>query len=326
MLFFSVCFSDIDESYGYHEMSLSGKNTFSMNLEKKDKILILFLNKEISYQVNATIKSSNSNKTHILPITDQALQIFDTQIDLWLLKPASTISFGYWIVKTSICKSVSFLMQADYSLTATFLRETNMNFCIFPQKGVRQYSFDAILDSLSNSGSIEIINQKDVSSLQCDLKQRCKFHSHEPYYIHIKDVVEGQYKLDLAYTVDRASIDSVKCEINPILAGSPGGFVQPIIPYSVEHPMCSSSAEQDLLIISLIMSGILIAILILIILHCAGWIDLRAILCCKKFDQGNERFEDLKKVITRGQPGDIGNQSDDENQEELEHHSFERAE
>lgn len=209
------------------------------------------------------------------------------------IEDTSEFLLTYWIIPTDYCHSIAYSLQSDYILTFSFQsKNLKSDFCIFTQTSANYYQtkFKYVMSSSSSKINIHDSKMKIVS--ECGYDGKCDYDASEPYFIRTIEAKNSSFTGTMTYSVTRPDLSNVDCSFYPISYFKDGVGKLPHGFFSVQGTKCYSAAEERLTNVALISSLVFVAVLILIVLHCSGFINLKRILHCSD-DKG--RFNELKE-------------------------------
>jgi hypothetical protein len=275
---------------GYHTFTVKHDRPFAIALKKN--LLVFALDELPSSSTNFTIVDRHNRSIPISFDTFTHLYFFETTI-LVTVPPGKACVLHYWLLPTSLCSSISYAAIADHQLSFRIRSDSvKSDFCIFTQSGASTYT--AILDyySAAPRNRIEFYTSSVAPDKRCPRNGICQFKANRPFFIRVVNVTDFQFDASISLWTLRRSIESSECLIQaiPIVIEPP--ILLPLGLMSTSEIKCVSMAEDMLKYIGVGIAVFAVALVLLVVLHRIGYINVRAIFGCTG---ESDRFNALKE-------------------------------
>lgn len=290
MLFFYLpCFL-FAFSKGYHTFTVTRKTPFNIRLSKN---ALFFIFDEPPSSAIQFVTIDSANNSHQIPMNSLShVMIFDTVLFVSTTKNVQ-YTLHYWLVPNNLCSGVSHSITADRLLSFEMKSaKIPSDFCVFSQSSSSSYSTDLIYLTDSNKEQISFYTYPTKPDLTCQKGKKCSFSSSSPFFIRFSDIAGHKFASSLVYKVRRNTLESFDCGFKAIPFMVDSNLQMQAGNLDVQNTRCLSSAEDALSNITLIAAGAIVAAMIILLLHCSGIINLKAIMGCQK---EKERFNKLKE-------------------------------
>lgn len=288
-IFFISTFIASPNTNGFHEFKVSQNSPFELNLASNSAIFIL--NDIPGINTHFTTTDPDGKSTEVQMNTINSAIFSNTNIKV-TIEDTSEFSLTYWIIPQDYCRGIAYSLQSDYILTFSFQsKNLKSDFCIFTQTSANYYQTKFKYTMNSNS-KINIHDSKMTVVSECGYDGKCDYDASEPYFIRTIGAKNSSFSGTMTYSVTRPDLSNVDCSFSPISHFKDGVIKSTHGFFSVQGTKCYSAAEERLTNVTLISSLVFVAVLILIVLHCSGFMNLKRILHCSD-DKG--RFNELKE-------------------------------
>lgn len=277
-------------SKGYHSFTVTHDKPFHIRLSKNN---LYFVFDEPPPPEIKFIVIDSSNKTHHVSMNSLThVMFFDTIV--YVSSPKNVIfTLNFWLIPNHLCSGVSHSIIADYAISMNVSSpKVPSDFCIFSQSKSSSFSSELVYKSDAMNPHVEFYKFPDEPSVKCKNKKICVFSSPTPFFIRISKVSGFKFSSSLLYKVNRHNFDSFECSFKAVPFMVDGLLQMQAGNLDVNNIKCLSAAEEMLSTVTLIASGIIVGIMVITLLHCAGIINLKTLLGCTNEDK---RFKDLKK-------------------------------
>lgn len=296
-------------SRGFHTFTVTHHTPFHIRLSKNN---LYFIFDEQPPPEIKFVAIDSLNKTHSVLMNSLSHAMFFDTI-LYVSSPKNIrYTLNFWLIPNQICSGVSHSVIADFAVSMDLSSpKTPSDFCIFSQGSSSSYHSELVYKSGSPISRVEYYTFPDKPSVKCKNGKKCTFSSSSPFFIRLTSVSGFKFKSSLLYKVNRHNFDSYECSFKAIPFMIDGLLQMQAGNLNVKHLKCLSAAEEMLSTVTLIASGIIVGIMVITLLHCAGIINLKTLLGCNK---EHKRFNKLKEnpYASTIQQDEIGNQSEKE--------------
>lgn len=290
MILFIFPYFLLSFSKGYHSYTVTHRNPFHIRLSKNN---LFFIFDEQPPPEIKFIAIDSLNKTHhILMNSLTHVMFFDTI--LYVSAPKNHFfTLHFWLIPNYMCSGVSHSVIADFAVSMDIKSpKIPSDFCIFSQSVSSSFLSELVYRSDSPSPRVEFYKFPDKPAKNCKNMKKCSFSSSSPFFLRLSSISGFKFSSSLLYKVNRHNFDSYECSFKAVPFMVDGLLQMQAGNLNVENLKCLSAAEEMLSTITLITSGIIVGIMVVTLLHCAGIINLKTLLGCTN---ENKRFEDLKK-------------------------------
>ncbi|OHT06410.1 hypothetical protein TRFO_05621 [Tritrichomonas foetus] len=277
-------------SKGFHSFTVTHKTPFHIRLTKN--ILYFILDEQPPASVSFSAINKQNQSTPIPMNSLSHIQFFDTIVYVTAPKKVR-YTLHFWLVPNELCPGISYASTADMAISTELTAATlSSDFCIFGQAGSSSYSADFLYQTNSTRSRVEFYKHPSKPARKCKKGVKCHYSSSMPFFLRISGASGYKFSSSFLYKVHRSNIDSYECSFKTIPYLVDGPIQMPIGHLNVRHTKCVSAAEDMLSNVTLISGGIIVCIMLLILLHCAGVINLKIILGCTK---EADRFKELRQ-------------------------------
>ena len=284
-------------SRGYHTYVVTHKKPFHIKLSSS--ILVFVLDDIPPSHINFTSINKINNRATSIPVESLSqMQFFDTTLFVSVPKKVS-YPLHFWLVPLDLCPGISYAVTSDFAISYSLeSKRAKSDFCLFPQASASSYSFEIGGKVGPQNSRVEFYQSPNTikPAKKCTGvtdKKTCSYSSSTPFFVKFHNIAGSSVDMKMIYKAKGVTSKSHECSIKAIPYAVGG-----VLPQFASGDLraseinCYSTAEETLTYIKYGSAVILFALVVIVVLHVAGFINIRVI--CSG-SSSEDRFNKLKE-------------------------------